>query len=540
MRMSPLSQHFSPLELLEQRSQSLAARFQETISYDSVKNSRGFLEENIYIQGAQNGNLVDVKPSSLYSTSSNTTNQSSTHDFTDRISQNSVLARNRKSTASFGSILGNFRLSNYSIMENIITDSDKFNLKTQASNSTLVPSSNATLSLNCAIEAKLTSTHQAVNRNSSHVSQEQSMSDHAVPAYHVSGVNNNHNGGRKFSSKKLRGVSLFQITSDNPVSKGAKVRRSIFSKIPSFRRSSVSVRSNCKYQSNDWPSNAEASVSQEKPRLNRLMTLSSRRSLAFKLQSSLFRRSSQSSQSHYKRKSLNKKYQPFRSCSIDHNSFDKLREKSLNNCLTLDERVLLGIMYYEEGNYKESSYHWQNAAYQNDLTAMVLYGLALIYGWGIRQNLKDGAKWLRKVIGPIIDSITLENILKTDLTKDWPNSLLRNKGTFEQEDLESRSDKKVKKDQIALALYELGICYLNSWGVDNDEEMALKCFELAGSLGDIDGLNEAASLWMRSGLKGRKKSIHRAAKLYRSIEEKGGYIVSNSWIYKEKYMTEER
>lgn len=220
--------------------------------------------------------------------------------------------------------------------------------------------------------------------------------------------------------------------------------------------------------------------------------------------------------------------------SADKDSFEALRHKSLNNSLTLEEHVSLGIFYHENGNLRESSYHWQHASFHGDLTGMLLYGLALRHGWGIRQNPTEAVKWLRKAIGPTIDSNSLEDVLKNDVTRNLQEKVFNN---TTQEG--APGTKKVKKAQIALALYELGMCYLNSWGIEKDEDMALRCFELAGSMGDMDALCEAASLWMHSGPKGRKKNLLRAAKLYRQAGEKGASMVSNSWIYKDKYMVDE-
>lgn len=221
--------------------------------------------------------------------------------------------------------------------------------------------------------------------------------------------------------------------------------------------------------------------------------------------------------------------------SHEDDSFEVLRLKGLNNALTLEEQVSLGIIYHENGNLRESSYHWQCAAAKGDPTGMLLYGLALRHGWGIRQNPEEAFKCLRKAIGPTVDNNSLEDLLKNNVSQDLQDKLMRDAS-------EASSDKgkgRVKKAQIALALYELGMCYLNSWGVYKDEDMALRCFELAGSMGDVDALCEAASLWMKNGPKGRKKNLQRAAKLYRTAGEKGASMVSNSWIYKDKYMDDD-
>lgn len=171
---------------------------------------------------------------------------------------------------------------------------------------------------------------------------------------------------------------------------------------------------------------------------------------------------------------------------------------------------------------------------------MLLYGLALRHGWGIRQNPSEAVKWFRKAIGPTIDASPLQTLLEGDVSTNLQKELINNI-TVEVDTSNSKTGQangKIKKAQIALALYELGMCYLNAWGIEKNEDLALRCFELAGGMGDVDALCEAASLWMHNGPR-RKKNLQRAAKLYRTAGEHGASMVSNSWIYKDKYMVNE-
>uniref|UniRef100_A0A060SXC1 ARAD1A08184p n=1 Tax=Blastobotrys adeninivorans TaxID=409370 RepID=A0A060SXC1_BLAAD len=188
--------------------------------------------------------------------------------------------------------------------------------------------------------------------------------------------------------------------------------------------------------------------------------------------------------------------------------------------MTLEEHVTVGIYMHERGDLREASYHWQYSAFKGDATAMLLYGLALRHGWGMRQNATEAVKWLRKAMESSLgDSAAptaggLPSIIPSD----------DNQGS------------KIKKAHIGLALYELGMSYLHSWGTEKDEDMALRSFELAGQLGDSDALCEAAALYMHNGPKGRKKDLQKAAKLYRQAAERGANMVGQSWIYKDKYM----
>lgn len=205
--------------------------------------------------------------------------------------------------------------------------------------------------------------------------------------------------------------------------------------------------------------------------------------------------------------------------------------------MTLEEHVALGISLHEAGDLRESSYHWQYAANKGDYTAMLLYGLAVRHGWGVRQNPADAIKWLQKAMEEssqeeesLIDGYRKSAMFTDDIDVEKPQHV-RQKST----DNAASKNPQLKKAQIGLALYELGMSYLHSWGIEKDEAMALKSFEMAGELGDCDALCEAAALYMRSG-KGRKKDLQKAARLYREAVARGTNMVGNSWIYKEKYM----
>jgi len=97
-------------------------------------------------------------------------------------------------------------------------------------------------------------------------------------------------------------------------------------------------------------------------------------------------------------------------------------------------------------------------------------------------------------------------------------------------------EKKTRKAQFALSIYELGVSHMNGWGIEQDKVLALRCFEIAGSWGDADALAEAGFCYAQ-GI-GCKKDLKKSAKFYRQAESKGISMVGNSWIYKSKYNDE--
>jgi len=88
-------------------------------------------------------------------------------------------------------------------------------------------------------------------------------------------------------------------------------------------------------------------------------------------------------------------------------------------------------------------------------------------------------------------------------------------------------EKKTRKAQFALSIYELGVSHMNGWGIDQDKALALRCFEIAGSWGDADALAEAGFCYAQ-GL-GCKKDLKKSAKFYRQAESKGISMIGNSW-----------
>jgi TPR repeat protein len=88
-------------------------------------------------------------------------------------------------------------------------------------------------------------------------------------------------------------------------------------------------------------------------------------------------------------------------------------------------------------------------------------------------------------------------------------------------------DKKSRRAQFALSIYELGVSHLNGWGIERDKALALRCFEVAGHWGDADALTEAGFCYAE-GI-GCKKDLRKAAKFYRMAEQRGVNMVGNSW-----------
>lgn len=138
----------------------------------------------------------------------------------------------------------------------------------------------------------------------------------------------------------------------------------------------------------------------------------------------------------------------------------------------------------------------------------------------MRPNPKESAEWLRKAA----DCAQLEMAEDDAQIKEGKNV--------------DFLERKTRKAQFALSIYELGVSYMNGWGIDQDKSLALKCFEIAGSWGDVDALAEAGFCYAQGV--GCKKNLKKSADYYRQAEAKGMSMVGNSWIHKSKYNQDDK
>lgn len=185
--------------------------------------------------------------------------------------------------------------------------------------------------------------------------------------------------------------------------------------------------------------------------------------------------------------------------------------------MSAEEHLEKGIECHSSGALSKSTYHLRLAARAGHPTGMLLYALACRHGWGMRPNQTEGVQWLKKAV----DSSSLEMLEISE------GNAPASSGTNVQQS-------KSRKAQFALAIYELGMSYMNGWGTSKDKSLAVRCFEVAGNWGDCDALAEAAFCYAQ-GI-GCKKDLKKAAALYRRAADAGMSMAGNSWIYKEKYM----
>lgn len=185
------------------------------------------------------------------------------------------------------------------------------------------------------------------------------------------------------------------------------------------------------------------------------------------------------------------------------------RQPALSVEPTAEDHLAKGIALHEKGVFQESTYHLRVAARQNLPTAMLLYALACRHGWGMRKNPQEGVLWLRKAA----DFASLEIAIDEDAEGKSGDAL----------------ERKTRRAQFALSIYELGMSHTHGWGIEVDKVLALRCFEIAGNWGDADALAQAGFCYAQG--EGCKKDMKKAAGLYRMAEKKGISMVGNSWYF---------
>jgi TPR repeat protein len=192
-----------------------------------------------------------------------------------------------------------------------------------------------------------------------------------------------------------------------------------------------------------------------------------------------------------------------------------LHERAPSAELTAEEHLEIGIQTHSAGELNKSTYHLRIAAREGSPTGMLLYALACRHGWGMRPNKEEGVRWLKKAIDGA--GLQVADVEETLASPTDGNS----------DPVTQAQERKKRKAQFALAIYELGISYMNGWGCAKDKPLALQCYEVAGSWGDCDALAEAGFCYAQGT--GCKKDMKKAAALYRKAAEGGMSMAGNSW-----------
>lgn len=229
---------------------------------------------------------------------------------------------------------------------------------------------------------------------------------------------------------------------------------------------------------------------------------------------------------------------------------------SLAGELSPNSRTQSAIKLRQMGKDREASYQLRIAASMpyNFPKAMYLYGMALKFGQGVKQNNRHSLKWFCRCIltgtqitNPQIasrlsdlepeDMISLiNNELKNDKPID-PNELYGYYSKLQSSQLTKIINaSKSQLDIVSASYHEVGNALFNGLGLSTKNEvMGIAYLCKAGSMGFINSMIQLGDIWC-SKSKSHKKDYYKAAAWLRLSEIFGVTSIGNSWIYKEKYM----
>jgi hypothetical protein len=119
---------------------------------------------------------------------------------------------------------------------------------------------------------------------------------------------------------------------------------------------------------------------------------------------------------------------------------------------TSDDYLQLGIRHHEANRLRDSAACFEKSARLAESekgasgVGMLMWGLTLRHGWGCEKNEKKGFSWLRRAAEAAV-------------------------GDLEKARVDTVSN--AIKGELVLAIYEVGQCFFQGWGVKKDQKMAL-------------------------------------------------------------------
>ena len=134
---------------------------------------------------------------------------------------------------------------------------------------------------------------------------------------------------------------------------------------------------------------------------------------------------------------------------------------------TPQEYLQLGIQHHEANRLKESAACFEKSATVNGGcgVGMLMWGLALRHGWGCEKNEKHGFKWLRHAAESAVSD--LENARIGGGVDTNAVQVLVAYISFLKFAIET------SQTELVLAIYEVGQCFFQGWGVSKDQKMAV-------------------------------------------------------------------
>ncbi|KAI8379867.1 hypothetical protein EDC96DRAFT_115890 [Choanephora cucurbitarum] len=171
-----------------------------------------------------------------------------------------------------------------------------------------------------------------------------------------------------------------------------------------------------------------------------------------------------------------------------------------------EQLVHQGIKFHEAGRLEEATEMFKQASHLDLPIAMFLYGVSLRHGWGCRKSEHLAFQYLQKAAEHAVEDLS---------------------------NFSTAMKASAAKNELIMAIYELGVSFRHGWGCKKNKETAVYYFKIAADLQDPDAQNDLGHCYYHGH--GVKKDICMAAKYYRLADKQGHGIMGNSWIWKSKY-----
>ncbi|KAJ2230457.1 hypothetical protein IWW45_005789 [Coemansia sp. RSA 485] len=170
-----------------------------------------------------------------------------------------------------------------------------------------------------------------------------------------------------------------------------------------------------------------------------------------------------------------------------------------------EEYFQKAVTFHEQGDLASATGYFKRAADMHNPLGMLFYGLSLRHGWGCQPNENLAFVFLQKAGEHVVPHV-----------KDMDPAVAG-----------------MAKDELAMAIYELGQSYRHGWGASRNKKTAAYYFEVAAELGDADAQSDIAACYEKGD--GVKRDMKKAAHYYRLAHKQGVELFGTSWIFKKKY-----
>ncbi|EJT98892.1 hypothetical protein DACRYDRAFT_56647 [Dacryopinax primogenitus] len=188
------------------------------------------------------------------------------------------------------------------------------------------------------------------------------------------------------------------------------------------------------------------------------------------------------------------------------------------------QHLHLGISAHGADNLRLAAEHFELAAKLGGGCAlgMIMWGLTLRHGWGLRKDVGRGYVWMRKGV---------ERALKEWEVEEPQGKKIR--GLQPGRGQEMIKELGGVRRELVLALGEVARGSMHGWGVKEDKKMGFNYFIVGAQLGDAECAQEVAFCYEKG--RGVRKDKMEAARWYRQAIKAGMSDVGLAWIWKPKY-----